>query len=90
MGTVLKADCIYTLIINLSSFLMYFSFDYAQRFPEAIKDISKWLKEGKIKFKEYIIEGLENAPDGLLKLFNGYNTGKMLVKVSDENIKSKL
>jgi hypothetical protein len=41
MGTVLKADCVYTLIINLSSFLMFFSFDYAQRFPEAIKDISK-------------------------------------------------
>jgi NADPH-dependent curcumin reductase CurA len=56
----------------------------------AIKDMSKWLQEGKLKRKEYIIDGLENAPNGLLKLFNGHNTGKMLVKISDENVKSKL
>lgn len=70
--------------------LLTFRFDYAEKFPMAIKDLAKWLQEGKIKRKEFIIDGLENAPDGLLKLFNGYNTGKMLVKISDENVKSKL
>ena len=63
--------------------VLIFSIDYVDKFPIAIKDISKWLQEGKIKRKEFIIEGLENAPNGLLKLFNGDNTGKMLVKFSD-------
>ncbi|KAG9305965.1 hypothetical protein G9A89_016618 [Geosiphon pyriformis] len=65
-------------------------FDYQERYYEAIRDLSKWLQEGKIKRSEYIIEGLENAPQGLSKLFQGENTGKILVKIVDEEIKSNL
>ncbi|CAB5395810.1 unnamed protein product [Rhizophagus irregularis] len=86
-----KGPAFYTALITQRAKMEGFIiFDYAQKFPIAIKDMAKWLQEGKIKRKEYIIDGLENAPNGLLKLFNGYNTGKMLVKVNDENVKSKL
>jgi NADPH-dependent curcumin reductase CurA len=58
-------------------------FDYAQRFPEALKDLGQWLQEGKIKRKEYIVKGgLEAAPQGLVDLFAGANTGKTLVEVA--------
>ncbi|CAG8517813.1 11378_t:CDS:10 [Acaulospora morrowiae] len=77
------------LISNTARIEGFLIFDYQSRFPEAIRDISKWLKEGKIKRREYIINGLENAPEGLLKLFKGENTGKFLVNVGDD-VKAKL
>ena len=43
--------------------------------------MANWVKEGKIKFKEDIVEGLENTPEAFLKLFNGTNDGKLMVKV---------
>ena len=49
----------------------------------AIKRIGKWILEGKIKYKEDVVEGFENAPNAFKKLFTGENFGKLLVKVSD-------
>ncbi|RHZ47769.1 hypothetical protein Glove_567g25 [Diversispora epigaea] len=65
--------------------------DYHTRFREARKDLSKWLQEGKIKKNEHIINGLENAPESLVKLFQGVNVGKLVIKVNEEgNFESKL
>jgi len=44
----------------------------------------KWINEGKIKWKETITEGLENAPNAFIGLFKGENFGKMLVKIGTE------
>ncbi|KAK9674664.1 hypothetical protein K7432_017034 [Basidiobolus ranarum] len=65
-------------------------FDYKDKYPQAIAKMTEWILSGQLKFKEHIVDGLENAPQGLLDLFKGVNTGKMLVKVSDEATKSKL
>ena len=56
-------------------------FDFLDRYPEAIADISKWILEGKITSKEHIIEGIENFPMALRMLFEGKNFGKLLVKI---------
>lgn len=56
-------------------------FDYAERYPEAIEQLSIWVQEGKLNFAETIIEGFEKLPEALLGLFSGQNTGKMVVKV---------
>jgi NADPH-dependent curcumin reductase len=56
-------------------------FDFLDRYPEAIEDISKWISEGKITSKEHIIEGIENFPMALRMLFEGKNFGKLLVKI---------
>ncbi|MFY9798830.1 MAG: hypothetical protein WAJ93_24345 [Candidatus Nitrosopolaris sp.] len=42
---------------------------------------SKWVKEGKIKWKETVFEGLENSSKAFIALFNGENFGKTLVKI---------
>ena len=42
-----------------------------------------WLKEGRVKYEETIMDGIENAPKALIGLLEGVNTGKMLVKLSD-------
>ncbi len=56
-------------------------FDFMERYPEAIADISKWISEGKITSKEHIVEGIENFPKALRMLFEGKNFGKLLVKI---------
>jgi NADPH-dependent curcumin reductase CurA len=58
--------------------------DYFPRADTAIADLQKWVHEGLIKYKVDIIEGLENAPLAIGKLFDGLNKGKLMVKVSEE------
>jgi len=57
--------------------------DYAARFKEASVQIAQWLKEGKLKYRETIALGIENAPKAFLGMLRGENLGKQLVKVSD-------
>jgi NADPH-dependent curcumin reductase len=58
-------------------------FHYAQKFPQAIADMSKWLAEGRIINKIDLVEGLENAPKTIIRLFTGANFGKQLLKLGD-------
>jgi NADPH-dependent curcumin reductase CurA len=55
--------------------------DYQARFPEAQAQLARWLAEGKLHYREDVVEGLENAPRALLRLFDGSNTGKLMVKI---------
>ena len=55
--------------------------DYFDRFPEAIAQLGQWVTEGKVKDKHTIVEGLEKAPEAVNMLFDGDNTGKLIVKV---------
>ncbi len=50
--------------------------------PEFQKDMAGWIRDGKITWKETVEHGIENAPRAFLKLFNGENLGKMLVKLA--------
>ncbi|KIJ62805.1 hypothetical protein HYDPIDRAFT_113911 [Hydnomerulius pinastri MD-312] len=59
-------------------------FDYAAQYPKAISEMAVSLGDGSLKRKFHVVDGLENAPKGLLMLFSGENTGKLVVKVSDE------
>jgi leukotriene B4 12-hydroxydehydrogenase/15-oxo-prostaglandin 13-reductase len=55
---------------------------FMNRFPEGIPKMAQWIKEGKLKYREHIVEGFENAPRALIGVLQGDNTGKMLVRVS--------
>ena len=59
-------------------------FDYADRFPAAIKDIAQWMKEGKFVSREDVVSGIENFPATMNKLFSGGNFGKLILKVADQ------
>ena len=56
--------------------------NYVHRVPDFIGDMSKWMAEGKIQYREHMVEGLENAPEAFLGLFRGANFGKLVVRVS--------
>jgi NADPH-dependent curcumin reductase CurA len=55
--------------------------DYFDQFPEFIEQMGAWLSEGKVKSEETVYEGIENAVNAFLGLFEGKNKGKMLVKL---------
>ena len=72
-----------SLVIMRAKMEGFIVLDYLDRFPEAISSLSKWVQEGKIIYLEDIQEGIENAPDTLVRLFTGQNFGKQLLKISD-------
>lgn len=55
--------------------------NYMEKFPEGIKQLSEWIKGEKLTYKETIVEGFDAIPQAFLDLFEGKNTGKMVVKV---------
>lgn len=55
--------------------------DYAPRFGEAFKEMPGWVREGKLKYREDIVEGFENMPKAFIGLFHGENIGKRIVKL---------
>jgi NADPH-dependent curcumin reductase CurA len=57
-------------------------FDYAERFPIAVKELAGYLKDGRMKSKEDIVYGIDTFPEALLKLFNGENFGKLVLEVA--------
>ena len=57
--------------------------DYAHRFDEAAARLARWVAEGKIRWREDVTEGLENAPRAFIGMLRGENRGKALVKVGE-------
>ena len=55
--------------------------DHFDKLGPFFADMGKWIADGKIKWKETIVDGIENAPEAFIGLFKGQNFGKMIVKV---------
>ncbi|MBU2921076.1 NADP-dependent oxidoreductase [Winogradskyella psychrotolerans] len=55
--------------------------NYAEKFPEAMTQLTSWLAEGKLTYSETIVEGFDNIPQAFIDLFEGKNKGKMVVKI---------
>jgi len=56
---------------------------HGDRIPAAVKQISQWIQEGKIKSRETVEEGLVNTGKAFVSMMKGGNIGKQLVKVAD-------
>ena len=57
--------------------------DYAERYEQASERLTGWVASGDLTYRETVTEGLENAPDAFLGLFEGENVGKQVVTVAD-------
>jgi NADPH-dependent curcumin reductase CurA len=55
--------------------------DHLERRDDFLRDVSGWMREGKLKWEETILDGIESTPEAFIGLFHGENLGKMLVKV---------
>jgi NADPH-dependent curcumin reductase CurA len=58
--------------------------DHEDRLPDFYEDMKRWIAEGRITWRETILDGLENAPKAFIGLFRGDNIGKMLVKIGPD------
>ena len=57
--------------------------DYMHKAAEAVKELSGWIESGELKHGEDIQEGIENTPKTFLRLFEGKNVGKQLLKIAE-------
>jgi hypothetical protein len=67
--------------LTMQGFIVTDHFDKMQEF---YSDMGKWIAEGNIKWKETIVDGIENAPKAFIGLFKGENFGKMIVKIGSD------
>jgi len=68
--------------IRMQGFIIFD--DYASGYDDFLQQMSAWVEQGKIKFREDIVDGLENAPQAFIGLLQGKNFGKLVIRVADE------
>ncbi len=56
-------------------------FDYQHRYEEAVSRLAGWVREGRLRYREDILEGIESCPDAIAGLYRGDNLGKRLVRL---------
>ncbi|EJB8416874.1 NADP-dependent oxidoreductase [Vibrio vulnificus] len=66
--------------IKMQGFIIFD--DYGHRYSEFAADMTQWLAQGKIHYREHLVQGLENAPDAFIGLLEGKNFGKMVVQTN--------
>jgi NADPH-dependent curcumin reductase CurA len=72
------------ILVNRVTIRGFIVSDHADRLPQFLADCGPWVREGKLKYREDVVEGLARAPEAFIGLLRGKNVGKMLVKVGDD------
>jgi NADPH-dependent curcumin reductase len=78
----------WAILVKRLTFRGFIIFDFADQRPEFEREMSRWVREGRVKYREDVVEGLENAVAAFKRLFTGQNFGKLLVRVAPESLKS--
>jgi NADPH-dependent curcumin reductase len=61
----------------------FLAFDYQHRYEEAIARLAAWVRDGSIRYREDIADGIENCPGAIAELYRGENLGKRLIRLGD-------
>ena len=64
--------------VRMEGFLV---FDFAKKYPEALAQMTQWVREGKLINRETVVESIENTPKAFIGMLKGENTGKMIVRI---------
>lgn len=80
--TALLMRAVLTKRLTIKGFIIFD--DYADRYPEFARDMTTWLTDGKIKYLEQVVDGLENAAEAFMGLLEGRNFGKLVVRVGGD------
>ena len=65
----------------------FLQFDFNSRFPDFLRDMGGWIRSGEVKYREDIVEGLDNAVSAFQGLLSGRNRGKLLIEVSPDPVR---
>jgi NADPH-dependent curcumin reductase CurA len=74
---------LWALIVKQAKAEGFLVFQFSERFDQGLRQMAQWLQEGKLKYRENVVEGIENAPRAFIGMLKGENIGKQLVKVAD-------
>ena len=72
------------LLVKRARMQGFLSFDYTQRFPEALHELEGWVRAGQIRYREDVLDGIEQAPGSIAGLYRGENLGKRLIRIAPE------
>jgi len=78
------ASLMFAILTKRLTFRGFIVSDFAARHGDFLRDMSQWVREGKVKYKEFVTEGLDSAPGAFMGLLKGANFGKQLVRVGRE------
>jgi NADPH-dependent curcumin reductase CurA len=80
------AAMMFAILSKRLTFRGFIVSDFASRHGDFLRDMSAWVGEGKVKYKEFVTEGLESAPGAFMGLLKGANFGKQLVRVGPDKV----
>ena len=69
------------LLVKRARMQGFVIFDYAPRFDEALARLARWIRDGRLRYAEDVLEGIEHAPGAIAGLYRGENIGKRLIKI---------
>ena len=78
------------VLVNRVRIQGFIVFDFAARYKEGLAQLTDWLRQGKLKYREDVVDGLERAPAALVGLLQGKNFGKLLVRVGPEPVAARI
>ena len=81
-GPILLPHMMRAILTKRLTFRGFIVSDFAARYGDFVRDVSAWVGEGRITYREDVVEGLKNAPRALIGLLRGENFGKLLVRVA--------
>jgi NADPH-dependent curcumin reductase CurA len=71
-----------SLLVSRASMTGFVVFDYVERYPEAVAEMSRWLADGRLRSIEDTVRGdIDTFPSTLARLFTGENTGKLVLEL---------
>jgi NADPH-dependent curcumin reductase len=72
------------LLVKRARMQGFVIFDHVQRYPEALQELENWVRNGQIRYREDILDGIEQAPGSIAELCRGKNLGKRLIRIAPE------
>jgi NADPH-dependent curcumin reductase CurA len=73
------------LLVKRARMQGFLIFDHVERYPEALRELERWVRSGQIRYQEDVLDGLEQAPDSIAGLYRGENLGKRLIRIAPEH-----
>jgi hypothetical protein len=69
------------LLVNRARMQGFLIFDYQHRYEEAVARLAAWVRDGRLRYREDIVDGIEHCPGAIAELYRGENLGKRLVRL---------
>ncbi len=73
------------LLVKRARMQGFVVFDFSERYGEAREKLAQWVKDGTIRYREDILDGIENAPGAIAGIYRGENVGKRLIRIAQES-----